>query len=92
MKQYKMFLISFDSTKLNLFIRKDPIKIGNKTKRVMIKKHPRIQNHQVIRKGNKERVVAPMFGKIILPKETIKTQKVTNGPNLITQSESQEPK
>ena len=36
--------------------------------------------------------MAPICGKITLPKESIKTQKVTNGPNLITQSEAQEPK
>ena len=35
----------------------------------------------------KEKFVAPICGKIILPKEYIRTQKVTNGPNLITQSE-----
>ena len=53
----------------------------------MMKNHPRIQNHQVIRKkGTKEKVVAPIFGKITLPKESIKTQKVTNGPNFISQS------
>ena len=35
--------------------------------------------------------MAPICGKITLPKEYIKTQKVTNGPNLITQSESPAP-
>ena len=31
--------------------------------------------------------MAPICGKIILPKYSIKTQKITNGPSLITQSE-----
>ena len=35
--------------------------------------------------------MAPICGKITLPKEYINTQKVTNGPNLITQSESPAP-
>ena len=39
----------------------------------------------------KEKVVAPIFGKIKLPKESIKTQNLTNGPKLITQSEAPEP-
>ena len=42
----------------------------------------------MIRKRPKEKVVAPIFGEITLPKEYIKTQKFTNGPNLITQSEA----
>ena len=32
--------------------------------------------------------MAPICGKIILPKESIKTKIVTNGPNLINQSEA----
>ena len=36
--------------------------------------------------------MAPIFGEITLPKEYIKTQKLTNGPNLITQSEAPAPK
>ena len=35
--------------------------------------------------------MAPIGGEITLPKEYIKTQKVTNGTNLITQSEAPEP-
>ena len=35
--------------------------------------------------------MAPIFGEITLPKEYIKTKKVTNGPNLITQSEAPAP-
>ena len=34
--------------------------------------------------------MTPICGEIILPKESIKTQKVTNGTNLITQSEALE--
>ena len=35
--------------------------------------------------------MAPICGKTTSPKESIKTQKVTNGPKLITQSEAPEP-
>ena len=35
--------------------------------------------------------MAPICGKITLPRESIKTQKVTNGPNFITQSEAPAP-
>ena len=54
-----------------------------------MKKHPRIQNHQVIRKKEtKEKFVAPICGKITLSKEFINTKKVINGPNFIIQSEA----
>ena len=36
--------------------------------------------------------MAPISGKDIIPKESINTQKVTNAPNLISQSEPSEPK
>ena len=39
----------------------------------------------------KEKVVTPICGKITLPKEYIKTKKVTNEPNLITRSEATSP-
>ena len=51
----------------------------------------KIDHHQVRRKKAKVKVVAPVCGKITPPKEYIKTQKVTNGPNLITQSEAPVP-
>ena len=35
--------------------------------------------------------MAPICGKIKLPKESINTQKVNNGPNLITKSEAPAP-
>ena len=35
--------------------------------------------------------MAPIFGEITLPKESIKTQKVTNRPNVITESETPSP-
>ena len=35
--------------------------------------------------------MAPICGKITLPKKSIKTQKLTDGQNLITQSESTAP-
>ena len=46
-----------------------------------------IQNHQVIRKKAKEKFVSPISRENTLPKESIKTQKVTNAPHLISQSE-----
>ena len=57
-----------------------------------MKKHLRIQNHQVIRKKTQEKVVEPICGKITLPKEYIKTQNLINVPNLITQSKAPAPK
>ena len=39
----------------------------------------------------KDKVVAPICGKITLTKESIKTQRVTIVPNLITQSEAPSP-
>ena len=46
----------------------------------------------MIRGGEaKEKVATPLFGEITSPKEYIKTKKLTNGPNLITQSEVPEP-
>ena len=36
--------------------------------------------------------MAPFFGKSIIPKEVINTQKVTNAPNLINQSDPPAPK
>ena len=40
----------------------------------------------------KGKVVAPICGKITLPNESIKTQKVTNGPNFINKSKEPVPK
>ena len=76
MGPYKNFVPS-DSTKLNLFNCSDPVK----------------NRASSIDKGEKakEKVVAPVCAKITLPKESIKTQKLTNGPNLITQSEAPAP-
>ena len=42
-------------------------------------------------KKAKEKVVVPICGEITLPKEYIKTQKVTNAPTLITQPEAPAP-
>ena len=44
-----------------------------------------------MREKAKEKAVASICGKITLPKESIKTQKVTIGPNFITQSEASAP-
>ena len=35
--------------------------------------------------------MATIWGKITLPKESIKTKKLTNGPNFITQSKAPAP-
>ena len=35
--------------------------------------------------------MAPIFGEIRLPKESINTKNITNGPNLINQSEAPAP-
>ena len=55
-------------------------------------KNPRIQNHQVIGERSKGNVFGTNLWKIIIPKESIKTQKVTNAPNLIVQSKTPAPK
>ena len=77
MEPYKMFFVPFDSTKLNLFNIRDPFK-------------NRASSSDKGEKA-KEIVVAPICGKITLTKEYIKTKKVTNGTNLITQSEAPSP-
>ena len=71
MEPYKTFLVPFHSTKLDLNNINDPFK--NRASSIDKKKKQRIK------------VVTPICGKIILPKESIKTKNVTNGPNLITQ-------
>ena len=43
------------------------------------------------KKKSQEKVAGPICGKITLPKKSIKTKKVTNVPNLITQSEAPAP-
>ena len=53
----------------------------------MMKKHLRIQNHQVIRKKIKGESCGTNLWKDTLHKEYINTQKVTNGPHFISQSE-----
>ena len=59
----------------------------------MMKKQPRINNHQVIRKKEaKEKFVAPISGKDKILKESSNTHKVTNGTNFISQSEPSAPK
>ena len=44
------------------------------------------------KKEAKEKLVEPISGKYIIPKESINTQKVNNAPNLIGQSEPPAPK
>ena len=77
MEPYKTFFVPFYSTKLNLNNIKDPVK-------------NRASSSDKGKKA-KEKVVAPFFGEIALPKEYIKTKRVINGPNLITQSEAPAP-
>ena len=57
-----------------------------------MKKHLRIQHNQVIRKISIREISGTNFWKNITPKESIKTQKATNAPNLISQSELPAPK
>ena len=71
---YKTFFIPFDFTKLGLNNINDPVK--------------NIASSSDKDRKSKEKVVAPICGKTKLPKYSIKTQKVPNGPNLITQSEA----
>ena len=73
MEPYKTFFVPFDYTKLDLNSINDPVK-------------NRASSSE--KEEKKEKVVAPICGEITLPKEYIKTHKVTNGPNLITQSEA----
>ena len=77
MELYKKFFVPFDSTKLNLDHINGPVK----------------NRASSSDKGGKEKekVVTPICGEITLTKESIKTQKVTNGPNSITQSEAPAP-
>ena len=62
---YKTFFVPFDTTKLNLNIIKDTVK--NRA------------SSSDKNKKSKEKFVAPICGKISLPKESINTKKVTNG-------------
>ena len=49
-----MFVVPFDTNKLNISMRNEPVTSNKEKKlRVMMKKHLRIQNHQVIIKKNK---------------------------------------
>ena len=73
MEPYKKVFVTFDSIKLNLLNIKDPVKNRSSSSG---------------KKKSKEKVVAPICGKITLPKESIKTKKETNVSNLITQSEA----
>ena len=53
MEPYKTFLVPFYYTKLNLFIRNDPVKNKEKKQLMMMKKNLRVWDHQVIRKIGK---------------------------------------
>ena len=72
MEPYKKFFVPFDSTMLNLNNINNPVK----------NRAPSSDKE----KKAKDTVVAPICGEITLPKEYIKTQKVTNGTKLIIQS------
>ena len=69
MKPYKTFFVPFDSTKLDINNINDPVK----NRSLSSEKE----------KKAKEKVVVPICDKTTLPKESIKTQKVTNGINWI---------
>ena len=77
MEPYKTFFVPFDSTKLNLNNINDPVKNRASSRD----------------KGEKpkDKVVAPIYDEITLSKESIRTQKATDGPNLKTKSEAPEP-
>ena len=77
MEQYKTFFGLFDSTKLNLFNINYPVKNRSSSSDKKIEA--------------KQKVVAPICGKIALSKESINTQNVTNGTNLIIESEAPAP-
>ena len=68
----KRFFVPFDSTQLNLNNINYPVK-------------NRASSSDQGGKA-KEKVAAPICGEIKLPIESIKTEKVNNGPNFITQS------
>ena len=74
MELYKTFFVTYYSTKLDVNNINDTLK--NKASSI---------DKGVIAK---EKVVAPICGEITLPKKSIKTQKLTNGTKLITQSEA----
>ena len=78
MEPYKTFFAPFYFTKLNLLNINDPAK--NRA------------SSRDKKKRAKEKVVAPICGIITIPKEYIKTQKLTNVPNLITWSVAPAPK
>ena len=77
MEPYKKFFVPFYSTKLNPNNSNDPVK----------------NRASSSDKGgkSKEKVVAPICGEIKLPKESIKTQKLTNVTNFITQLKAPAP-
>ena len=72
METYETFFKYFDYAKLNLFNINNPVKNRSSSSDKKIEA--------------KEKFVAPICGEITSPKESIRTQKVTNGPNLVTQS------
>ena len=74
MELHKTFFVPFDSTKLDLNNINYPV--GNRA------------SSSDKDKKSKEKVMATICGKTTLPKKSIKTQKVTNGSNLITKSEA----
>ena len=77
MEPYKTFFVPFDYTKLDIININNPVK--------------NISSSSDKETKPKEEVVAQICGEITLPKESIKTQKVINIPNLINQSESPAP-
>ena len=87
-----------DNTKftknIDLTKRNDPVTPNKEEKKGMIRmtmKQPRIQNYQVIRKKKHRRNQWHHF-LLKKTKEYIKTQKVTNTPNFISQLEPSSPK
>ena len=77
MELYKTFFAPFDFTKLNFFNINDPV--FNRASSIHKKREA------------DDKFVAPICDKITLPKEYIKTKKITNGLNVITKSEAPAP-
>ena len=85
MEPYKTFLVPLDYTKLNLFMRYNSVK--NRKKNISSDDEEAPHNSESLsdkEKRSKGESCGTNFGKTTLPKEYTKTQKLTNGTNLIS--------
>ena len=94
MEPYKTFVVPLNSTKLNRFMRNDSVTLNKEKNITSDDEQARKDSESSSDKGEKakEKYVSPISENNTLPKEYIKTQKVTNAPNLISQSEPPSPK